>query len=118
MSKQSRAAPISGLIAIGGCRQGAGGPASPATPSGSGGNPNGAKADLADDTACALFRVNAGANAPEVDVSTAAARRKAYSLLLSRVVIRTTFPVLEASKRQYDVLEAHDPYSVGSATAS
>lgn len=76
-----------------------------------------AKTDLPSDTACALFRLNDGANSPNADVSTAAARRVAYSLLLSRAVIRITFPVLEASKRQYDVIEAHDPYGVGSTTA-
>jgi cytochrome c peroxidase len=74
------------------------------------------KADVQDDTACALFRTSDGANSPTADVSTAAARRAAYSLLLSRGLIRMVFPVLEASKRQYDVVEAHDPYGVGSTT--
>lgn len=65
---------------------------------------------------CALFRTNDGANSPNADVSTAAARRTAYSLLLSRGLIRITLPVPEAGKRQYDVVEAHDPYGVGSVT--
>jgi hypothetical protein len=70
----------------------------------------------ADPVACALFRTNDGTNSPDADVSTPAARRAAYSLLLSRALIRVTLPVPEASRRHFEVLEAHDPYGVGSTT--
>lgn len=69
-----------------------------------------------DPASCALFRTNDGANSPSADVSTPAARRAAYSLLLSRGLIRLSIPVPDASKRQYDVVEAHDPYGVGSTS--
>ncbi|XYI02290.1 hypothetical protein ACMHYB_21995 [Sorangium sp. So ce1128] len=69
-----------------------------------------------DPVACALFRTNDGANSPGADVSTPAARRTAYSLLLSRGLIRVTLPVPDPSRRHYEVVEAHDPYGVGSTT--
>jgi cytochrome c peroxidase len=69
-----------------------------------------------DPVACAVFRTNDGANSPDADVSTPDARRSAYSLLLSRGLIRVTLPVPDATKRHYDVVEAHDPYGVGNTT--
>lgn len=67
-------------------------------------------------TACALFKTNDGAVSPNADVSTAAARRAAYQLLLSRGLIRITFGVPDASKRQFDIVDVRDPY--GFATSS
>jgi len=66
--------------------------------------------------ACALFRTNDGSNSPTADVSTAAARKAAYSLLLSRAVFHLTFPAPDPAKRQYDIIEAHDPYGVGTTS--
>jgi cytochrome c peroxidase len=70
----------------------------------------------ADPTACAIFRPNDGATSPSADVSTPAARRVAYALLLSRGLIRITFPVPPEANRQYDVVDAFDPYGVGTTS--
>lgn len=62
--------------------------------------------------ACALFRTNDGSNTATADVSTPAARRAAYSLLLSKAVFHLTFPVPAPSKRQFEIVGFHDPYGV------
>ncbi|HLP42322.1 MAG TPA: hypothetical protein VK465_12500, partial [Fibrobacteria bacterium] len=64
----------------------------------------------ADSTGCAVFRTNDGSVSATADVSTAAARRKAYSLLLSRGLIHLTFPVPAGA--QFDVVAVNDPYGV------
>ncbi len=69
-----------------------------------------------DATACAIFRPHDGATSPNADLSTPAARRAAYALLLSRGLIRITFPVPPESSRQYDVVDAVDPYGVGTTS--
>src|SRR3954466_11998205 len=40
-----------------------------------------------------IFRTNDGANCPSADVSTVAARKSAYSLLLNKGLIRVSMPV-------------------------
>ena len=60
-----------------------------------------------------IFRPHDGANAPELDVSTVDARRQAYSLLLSRAVIRIGLPVKPTS--EFELVEADDPYGHASA---
>ena len=40
-----------------------------------------------------IFRTNDGSNCSDADVSTVAARRKAYSLLLSKELIRVAMPI-------------------------
>jgi cytochrome c peroxidase len=69
-----------------------------------------------DATACAIFRPNDGATSPNADLSTPAARRAAYALLLSRGLIRITFTVPPESSRQFDVVDAVDPYGVGTTS--
>jgi cytochrome c peroxidase len=64
-----------------------------------------------------IFRVVDGANCPSADVSTLAAKRDAYSLLLSKGVIRIFLP-LPATRlgtnpplpRDYEVTVVSDPY--------
>lgn len=70
----------------------------------------------ADATACAIFRPHDGATAPNADLSTPAARRAAYALLLSRGLIRITFTVPPEASRQFDVVDAFDPYGVGTTS--
>jgi cytochrome c peroxidase len=65
--------------------------------------------------ACAVFRPVDGSNSPTPDVSTPDARRKAYSLLLSKGLIRFTFPVPKGA--MFDIIAANDPYGVGTTTA-
>ncbi|HXU81517.1 MAG TPA: hypothetical protein VN914_08970 [Polyangia bacterium] len=60
-----------------------------------------------------IFRPHDGANAPELDVSTVDARRAAYSLLLSRAVIRIGLPVKPTS--EFELAEVDDPYGHASA---
>jgi hypothetical protein len=55
-----------------------------------------------------LFRPVDGSNAPSADVSTMAARRQAYSLLLSKGLIRIQLPV--PATAQFDVIAVDDPY--------
>jgi cytochrome c peroxidase len=60
-----------------------------------------------------IFRPHDGANAPELDVSTVDARRRAYSLLLQRAVIRIGLPVKPTS--EFELVEVDDPYGHASA---
>jgi cytochrome c peroxidase len=60
-----------------------------------------------------LFRPHDGANAPELDVSTVDARRRAYSLLLGRAVIRIGLPVKPTS--EFELIAVDDPYGHASA---
>jgi cytochrome c peroxidase len=61
-----------------------------------------------------IFRTNDGSNARNVDVSTKQARRKAYSMLLSRAVIRVGIPVPLGA--EFDLAGVDDPYRFASAT--
>jgi hypothetical protein len=56
----------------------------------------------------ALFRPVDGANNPTADVSTMAARRDAYSLLLDKGLIRVQLPV--PATAQFEVIAVEDPY--------
>lgn len=61
-----------------------------------------------------IFRPHDGANAPNLDVSTVDARRTAYSLLLSRGVIRVGLPVKSTS--EFVLVGVDDPYGWASST--
>ncbi|HEY5933189.1 MAG TPA: hypothetical protein VIU61_01065 [Kofleriaceae bacterium] len=61
-----------------------------------------------------IFRTVDGANSPHADVSTEAARRSAYSMLLNRGTIRVGIPIpLDA---EFELVAVDDPY--GYATAA
>ena len=62
----------------------------------------------------AIFRLLDGANSPTADVSTQDARRSAYSLLLTKGLIRTFLPV--PATAQFELIGVDDPY--GHATAA
>jgi cytochrome c peroxidase len=56
----------------------------------------------------AMFRLNDGANSPHADVSTLEARRAAYSMLLTKGLIRVGLPV--PPNAEFEVVEIDDPY--------
>ena len=60
-----------------------------------------------------LFLPHDGANSPSADVSTPTAKNRAYSLLLSRGLIRIGLPLPQG---EFDLLAADDPYGYASAT--
>ena len=60
-----------------------------------------------------IFRPVDGANSPLADVSTRAAREKAYSMLLSRGVIRVGIALPPTA--QFDLVKVDDPYGYASA---
>ena len=60
-----------------------------------------------------IFRTNDGANSPLADVSTADARRAAYSMLLSRGVIRIGLPI--PANAEFALIAVDDPYGYASA---
>lgn len=60
-----------------------------------------------------LFRTNDGANAPNLDVSTVAARRIAYSMLLNRGVIRVGIGI--PADAEFTLADVDDPYHYASA---
>lgn len=60
-----------------------------------------------------IFRLNDGANAPDADVSTLAARRAAYSMLLSKGLIRVGIGI--PANAEFELVEADDPYGHASA---
>ena len=60
-----------------------------------------------------IFRLVDGANSPNADVSTRAAREKAYSMLLSRGVIRVGLPI--PANAQFELIHVDDPYGFASA---
>jgi hypothetical protein len=58
-----------------------------------------------------IFRTNDGSNCEGADISTTRARRRAFSLLLDKGLIRVT---LEAPARaEFDIVEVDDPYRCG-----
>jgi cytochrome c peroxidase len=61
-----------------------------------------------------LFRPHDAANSPNLDVSTTIARVRAYSLLLTRAVIRIGLPVKPTS--EFELTAVDDPYGFASAT--
>jgi hypothetical protein len=60
-----------------------------------------------------IFRTVDGANSPNADVSTVEARRKAYSMLLNRGVIRIGLPI--PANAQFTLSAVDDPYGFASA---
>jgi cytochrome c peroxidase len=61
----------------------------------------------------AVFRTNDGANAPTADVSTLAARRAAYSMLLSKGLIRVGIGM--PATNELELVAVDDPYGYASA---
>jgi cytochrome c peroxidase len=61
-----------------------------------------------------VFRTNDGSNSPLADVSTLAARRAAYSMLLSRGVFRVGIGIPENA--EFELAAADDPYGYATAT--
>lgn len=60
-----------------------------------------------------IFRTNDGSNSPLADVSTVAARRVAYSMLLTKALIRVGIGLPEV--RDFDLIAVDDPYGYASA---
>ena len=56
----------------------------------------------------AIFRTNDGSNSPSADVSTLAARRRAYSMLLSKGLIRVGIGV--PANADFELIAVDDPY--------
>lgn len=56
----------------------------------------------------AIFRTNDGSNSPDADVSTLKARRKAYSMLLTKGLIRVGIGV--PSNAEFELVSVDDPY--------
>jgi hypothetical protein len=61
----------------------------------------------------AVFRAVDGANAPTADVSTLDSRRLAYSMLLTRGVIRIGLPI--PASAEFELVAVDDPYHFASA---
>jgi cytochrome c peroxidase len=61
----------------------------------------------------AVFRTNDGSNSPNADVSTVAKRKKAYSMLLNKGVIRVGLPV--PANAEFELVAVDDPYHFASA---
>jgi len=60
-----------------------------------------------------IFRTNDGSNSPISDVSTLGARRSAYSMLLTKGLIRVGIGV--PSDAEFELIDADDPYGYASA---
>jgi cytochrome c peroxidase len=60
-----------------------------------------------------IFRLNDGANSPNADVSTLAAREKAYNMLLDKGLIRVGLGIPETA--QFELVTVDDPYGFASA---
>src|SRR4051812_33379683 len=60
-----------------------------------------------------VFRTNDGSNSPLADVSTVAARRKAYSMLLSKGLIRIGISIPAGA--EFELASVDDPYGYASA---
>jgi hypothetical protein len=61
-----------------------------------------------------IFRTNDGSNSPTADVSTLDARRAAYSMLLSKGLIRIGLPI--PATAEFDLVAVDDPYGFASAS--
>ena len=60
-----------------------------------------------------IFRLNDGANSPAADASTTADKLKAYSMLLSKGLIRVGIGIPDNA--EFELLKADDPYGYASA---
>jgi hypothetical protein len=76
-------------------------------------NPNASNTD-----SCAIFRTVDGSNSPNADVSTKGARQAAYSVLLSKGLIRESFPFPPPGhpRPMFDIIAASDPYGYGTTS--
>jgi cytochrome c peroxidase len=61
-----------------------------------------------------IFRTNDGSNSPKADVSTVRARHKAFSMLLTKGVIRIGLPI--PSGAEFALVRVDDPYGFASAS--
>jgi cytochrome c peroxidase len=61
-----------------------------------------------------VFRTNDGSNSPLADVSTVAARQTAYSMLLTKGLIRVGLPIPAGA--EFTLAAVNDPYGFASAT--
>lgn len=61
-----------------------------------------------------IFRTNDGSNCPSADVSTVSARRKAYSLLLQKALIRISLNV--PANADFQIISIQDPYNCPETT--
>lgn len=61
-----------------------------------------------------IFRTNDGSNSPLADVSTVAARARAYSMLLRKGVIRVGLPI--PANAEFTLANVDDPYQFASAS--
>jgi len=61
-----------------------------------------------------IFRTNDGSNSPTADVTTVEARRSAYSMLLTRGLIRVGIGV--PANAEFELIDVDDPYGYASAT--
>ena len=61
-----------------------------------------------------IFRTVDGSNSPNANVSTIEARRKAYSMLLDRGVLRIGLPIPAGA--EFDLVAADDPYKFSTAS--
>jgi cytochrome c peroxidase len=61
----------------------------------------------------AIFRTNDGSNSPNADVSTLEARRSAYSMLLTKGLIRVGIGV--PPNAEFDLIDVDDPYGYASS---
>ena len=59
-----------------------------------------------------IFRTNDGSNSPHADVSTVAARREAYSMLLEKGLIRVGLPI--PAQAEFKLIDVDDPYGFAS----
>jgi len=60
-----------------------------------------------------VFRPNDGANSPLADVSTRAARERAYTMLLSKALIRVGIGI--PASAEFELVDVDDPYGFASA---
>jgi cytochrome c peroxidase len=61
-----------------------------------------------------IFRTNDGSNSPNADVSTVEARQSAYSMLLTKGLIRVGIGV--PPNAEFELIDVDDPYGYASAT--
>lgn len=63
-----------------------------------------------------IFRPNDGSNSPLADVSTVEARRRAYSMLLTKGLIRVGISILRTA--EFELLKVSDPYGYAGNNAN
>jgi hypothetical protein len=65
-----------------------------------------------------IFRINDGSNSPLADVSTVPARRAAYSMLLTKGLIRVGISVPASAETEFELVEVHDLYGYAGNNAN